>query len=419
MTMGSFLSALLRAWRVEHPPEVPKSHDAIRIGVLGTGWIAERSLFAPAKSCADIIVAACASRDKSRAEVYAKKWNIPIGFGSYQAMLDDPSIDAIYNPLPNSEHYEWTIKALQAGKHVLLEKPSVSNATEAGALFGFYVSMPEPKPVLVEAFHVRFHPAWSKFLSLLSPPDIETVHTFFNTPAGFFPKDDVRWKFELSGGSLMDIGTYNIALLRTIFGTEPLEIVNATPRMSEFGDVDAGFKAEFRFPNRGTGFMDADCAKTSIWGLPGFSTPKIIVQQRGMEVVCDVAGETQTRTRKITFWNFAGPQYFHSIVVEDVDVRKRASDGKILSTTTEKQTVKAYEWDGKGKEEGREGEPYWSTYRHMLEQFVNRIKGRKGSGLWIEHEDSIKQMKIIDATLEKGDLALRPTTRFLTQSAQQ
>ena len=327
-------------------------------------------------------------------------------------MLDDPAIDAIYNPLPNSEHYEWSLRALKADKHVLLEKPSVSNAIEAEALFNYHSSLPDTRPVLLEAIHPRFHPAWNKFLSLISAPHVENVDARFNAPSGFFAKDDIRWKFNLAGGALMDIGTYTISCLRDVFNAEPVGVESAEARASKYGDVDEGFKATFKFPNGGVGLIDADMKKTSIWGFPGLTVPRVVVQQKEMEVDGAAEGEILTRKRNVTIWGFPGAMYYHRIRVVDVNVRKRASDGKVLRIWPEKQTRKAYVWDGRGKEKGKEGEPYWSTYRHMLEQFVNRIKGRDGSGVWIGGEYSINQMKAIDAAFEKAGVAIRPTSSF-------
>lgn len=212
----------------------------------------------------------------------------------------------------------------------------------------------------------------------------------------------------------MDIGSYTVSCLRDVFGAEPVRVESAVARASKLGDVDEGFKAGFRFPNGGVGFIDADMKKTSVWGLPGVSIPRVVVQQSEMEVEVEGAaeGEIQTRTRTVTIWHFPGPMYHHNIGVVDVNVRKRASDGQVLRRWTEKETKKAYVWDGRGTESGKEGEPYWSTYRHMLEQFVNRIKGRDGSGVWVDGEYSINQMKAIDAAFEKAGVAIRPTSSF-------
>jgi predicted dehydrogenase len=132
-------------------------------------------------------------------------------------LLDDPSLDAVYIPLPNGLHYEWGLKALQAGKHVLLEKPSTSNAEEAKSLFRHPLLNQPNVPVLLEAFHYRFHPAWQTFLSTFDSKDIVDASAVQSLPAGFFPDSDIRFNYALSGGTLMDFGTYAIKLHQTGF----------------------------------------------------------------------------------------------------------------------------------------------------------------------------------------------------------
>src|SRR4051794_27462842 len=114
-------------------------------------------------------------------------------------LIDDPSINAIYIPLPNGLHYEWALKSLRAGKHVLLEKPSVSNAAEARSLFSHPLlspssSQPNP-PVLLEAFHPIFHPAVQLFLSKINGKEVEYAKSSFSFPAYGFPKDDIRFQY--------------------------------------------------------------------------------------------------------------------------------------------------------------------------------------------------------------------------------
>lgn len=117
------------------------------------------ALINPAKSNPNVIIYAVAARDKTRAAAFAKKHGIPHVKESYEDLLDDPAIDAVYNPLPNGLHFEWTYKALAKGKHVLLEKPSTSNAAEAEKLFHSPLLSQPNAPVLFEAFHNRFTPA--------------------------------------------------------------------------------------------------------------------------------------------------------------------------------------------------------------------------------------------------------------------
>lgn len=318
-------------------------------------------------------------------------------------------------------HYEWSIKALKAGKHVLVEKPVTSNAIEAKALFDFHASLPAAsRPVLLEAFHYRFHPAWTSFLSLISAKDIERVDAEFSMFSWFFGKSNIRFNYELAGGALMDIGTYSISALRGVFGAEPTECVSAEATvLSGAGEdkrCDESFKAEFKFPNGGVGTIDASLRSSTWFGLPRIRLPSLVVRQK--EIVVDDSAEVDGDgvhfvRRKVRIWWWPGPHYYHSILIEDEHSIKDAANGKILKTWTEKQTKKAYVWDGPGTNgQVRTGEAYWSTYRHMLEQFVNRIKGRPGSGAWIDADESINQMRVIDQAYEKAGLPIRPTSTY-------
>jgi predicted dehydrogenase len=171
-------------------------------------------------------------------------------------ILDDPNIDAIYIPLPNSLHFEWAVRAIRAGKHVLLEKPSVSNAVEADTLFNLPVLSQPNAPVLLESFHNRFHPAVHQFLSFINPADVVHVNTDSMVPWLMTAKDNIEFNYNLSGGSMMVIGTYNFGILRMIFEDEPEECLTCDATI--FGDgihdkCDYAFNAKFRFPNGGIG----------------------------------------------------------------------------------------------------------------------------------------------------------------------
>ena len=432
--MGSFIKFIRHVWTVDHPPSSPKRSDALRLGLLGTSWIAyiistprigyqltnssELSVFPPAKSHPEVIVAAVAGRDPKRTAAYAKKHSIPIIHNSYQDLLDDPSIDAIYNPLPNGLHYEWSIKALKAGKHVLIEKPVTSNAIEAQALYDFHASLPAAtRPVLLEAFHYRFHPAWTAFLSLIEAKDVERVDAEFSVFSFFFDESNIRFKYDLAGGALMDIGTYSISALRGVFGVEPECVSAEATVLSGAGEdkrCDESFRAEFRFPNGGVGTIDASLRSSTWFGLPRIRLPSLVVRQK--ERAVDESGEGDGEhfvRRTVRIWWWPGPHYYHSIAVEDEHSIKDATSGNVLKTWTEKQTKKAYVWENAGTNgQVRTGEEYWSTYRYMLEQFVNKIKGREGSGVWIDADESIKQMKAIDQAYEKAGLPIRPTSTY-------
>ncbi len=174
-----------------------------------------------------------AARDQVKASAYAKKHDIPTVHSSYQALIDDDSIDAVYIPLPNGLHFEWALKSLKAGKHVLLEKPSTSNAVEAESLFRSNLFAQEHRdggtdnlPVLMEAFHTLFHPAFTKFLGLIEPKSVVEGLATLELMKGLVTiEGDIRMDYDLAGGSLMDAGTYAILAIRHIFQEEPVECI--------------------------------------------------------------------------------------------------------------------------------------------------------------------------------------------------
>jgi predicted dehydrogenase len=197
-------------------PKVPDV-DLLRIGVLGTARITAKALLGPTASVPDVTVAAVAARDRSRAEAYAEEHEIPVAYGSYEALLADPDIDAVYNPLPNSLHGPWTLRAIAAGKHVLCEKPLASNAeeaeqvAEAGEAAGL---------VVMEAMHYRYHPLIRRLQDLageLGP----ARHIQCWTSFVISDEADIRYDYDLGGGALMDGGCYAIDCLRLLGPGEP------------------------------------------------------------------------------------------------------------------------------------------------------------------------------------------------------
>ena len=181
-------------------------------------------------------IVAIASRTHESAREAADKLKIPKAFGSYQDLLDDTSIDAVYIPLPNHMHVPWTIKALAANKHVLCEKPIALTATEAKELLKETEKFPHLK--VMEAFMYRHHPQWIRALELINGGGIgmvKTVHSFFS-----YHNDDpenIRNMVDIGGGGLMDIGCYCISLARLIFDEEPQRV---------FGKIeyDPGFETD-------------------------------------------------------------------------------------------------------------------------------------------------------------------------------
>ena len=190
--------------------------ERIEFGVLGTASIA-RTAVIPAIAASDHAVGAVASRDADRAERFATENSIPRSYGSYEALLDDDALDAVYVPLPNGLHAEWTKRAADAGLHVLCEKPLAADADEARAVVDH---CDERGVTLTEAFMYRYHPRTERALALATTEldDVRTVTATFRFPLYDRP-DDVRLGPNLAGGSLMDVGCYPVSLARAVLGT--------------------------------------------------------------------------------------------------------------------------------------------------------------------------------------------------------
>ena len=170
---------------------------------------------------------AIASRDLTRAKETAAKLGVGKAYGSYEELLADPSIDAIYNPLPNELHVPWTIKALEAGKHVLCEKPIALDAKEAEQLIG---ARDKSGKLVAEAFMVRHHPQWRRAREIVRAGEVgeaRTIHTFFS----YYLLDPTNIRnIPPGGGGLYDIGCYCVISGRYIFGAEPTRVVSTLER---------------------------------------------------------------------------------------------------------------------------------------------------------------------------------------------
>jgi len=232
----------------------------IRIGCLGAARIAPAALVKPARQTPEVVVAAVAARDRQRAQAFATKHGIPTVHESYDALIADPSIDAIYNPLPNGLHAQWTLAALDAGKHVLCEKPFTANAGEAQRVADTAEKAAERSGLVVmEAFHWRYHPLAARMVEIVRSGELGTIRHIEAVLA--FPllkRDDIRWQLDLAGGALMDAGCYPVHMVRTMAGDEP-EVTGATAKLRSPG-VDRSMRAELAFPDGSTGQVT-----TSMW----------------------------------------------------------------------------------------------------------------------------------------------------------
>ena len=202
---------------------MPTTTAKLRWGILGVAKINERLLPAFAKA-SHAELHAIASRSLNRARSAAAAASIPIAYGSYEALLDDPAVDVVYNPLPNTLHAEWTIKAAERGKHILCEKPLAPNAAEAQRV----IDVCRAKGVhLMDGFMWPHHPRTARLRQLLdsgSLGELRRVTGTFTFPLKPLTPVNIRLRPELGGGSLLDVGCYPVYAIRWAFGAEPLRV---------------------------------------------------------------------------------------------------------------------------------------------------------------------------------------------------
>ncbi|HZQ56717.1 MAG TPA: Gfo/Idh/MocA family oxidoreductase [Acidimicrobiales bacterium] len=325
--------------------------DPVRIGCLGAARITNNALVKPARATPGAVVTAIAARDEGRARAYADKHRIATAYGSYAALLADPAVDAVYNPLPNGLHGTWTVRALEAGKHVLCEKPFTANAEEAELVAA---AAGRTGLVVMEAFHWRYHPLAARMLEVVASGELGEVRRVEAMVC--FPnlkRDDIRWDLGLAGGALMDAGCYAVHLVRTLAGAEPAVVCAHAKERSP--GVDAAMSAEVSFDDGRTGQV-----RCSMQSLP--------------RVNATVIGERATM--KVT--NPLAPQIWHRLTVKGSagSRRERVAGG--------------------------------ATYAYQLAAFVAAV--RDGAPTHTPPADSIATMRVIDAIYRAAGMQPRTPT---------
>jgi predicted dehydrogenase len=336
-----------------------------------------------------------------------------------QDIINDRNIDCVFIPLPNGLHFEWTVRAIRAGKHVLLEKPCVSNGDEAERLFGLPELSGPGAPILLEAFHNRFHPAWELFQSFINPADVVHASSFSMIPWwGIASRDEIYFSYALAGGAMMQMGTYNFGALREVFGADPEECLSCEAVKFPDADkdqahpdldkIDTEAKATFQFPN---GIGEAHCTLQgpSIW-IPSYITvthKKIMVPDQSLP-----ATQRLFRKREVTLHGMIHAVAWHRIDVTDYYEIQEGEESAPVKTWEEKKSHKAYTFrETTDKFTDLPGESFWMSYRYQLEAFVDRVRG-KDTAHWVDKHYSLSGMRMLDMAYEKAGLGKRPTSTF-------
>jgi predicted dehydrogenase len=267
----------------------------MRFGILGAARIASRALVPAIHNSSNAELVAVAARDGARAEVFAKAHNIPVALEGYEALLERDDIDAIYNPLPNDGHSPWSIKAMEAGKHVLCEKPVGMDAAEAVQMLE--VSKRTGK-TLMEGFMWRFHPQVTRAKEIVDSGaigDLRLIRTGFSFP--LMDSGDIRWVKSMGGGGLLDLGCYNVNASRLFAGREPTSVYGVADYSGT--DVDLHFAGILEFGAGLRGVMECS------FGQPGRQHLELVGTKGTLEIdkfvlpenetgVIRVGGETET-----------------------------------------------------------------------------------------------------------------------------
>ncbi|MEU6308485.1 Gfo/Idh/MocA family protein [Streptomyces chartreusis] len=330
--------------------------EPLRIGVLGAARITELSLVGPARTTGHRLVAV-AARDRSRAAAFADEHDVERVVDSYADLLADPEVEVVYNPLANGLHGPWNLAALAAGKHVLSEKPSASNAEEAAEVRDAAV---KSGSVFMEAFHYLFHPVTRRLHEIVESGELgelRRVETLVAIPA---PGDsDPRWSLSLAGGALMDLGCYSLHAVRMLApwagGAPRLVSARAGQRTGAPG-VDEWLDADLEFPGGAT------------------ASARCHMAYGDLEMSCRVIGSRGEALAP----NFVLPHLDDRLVV-------RTPDGE----RTERLGTR-------------------SSYTYQLEALAAHI--RRDSPLPLDADDALATMRLIDESYRAAGFEPRPRT---------
>jgi predicted dehydrogenase len=328
----------------------------IRIGLLAASRIAQKAIIDPLPDVDGVELVAVAARDLDRARAAADLWGAPLVFGSYEELMACDDVDAVYIGTPASLHREWAIAAIDAGKHVLCEKPFAANADDARRIAD---AARDGDVVVMEAFHWRYHPYAQQIRDVLDSGvlgRVDRIDAAFDIPDGVIGRADIRWDLPLGGGATMDLGCYAIQWVRFAAGADP--DVTSAYAVCPVPGIDGSLGAELRWPS----------------GVTGSVHSSMIAPGATVEAWLRVAGEHGTMIAN----NPLAPQQGTSVLVVDLGNR-------VIAHPTETST----------------------TYYHQLVAFRDAIVD--GTSFPTTADEGVRTMEIIDACYRAAGLDPRPT----------
>ena len=335
--------------------EPASTHAPLRIGILGTARIADLAVIGPARLLGARLIAV-AARDRERAEAWAATNGVERVLDTYEAVINDPEVEAIYNPLPNSLHAPWNAAAIRAGKHVLTEKPFAANAEEARHVHELARSRDR---VVFEGFHYTYHPIFTRLLELIGDGSIGELEHFQVAMEMPSPSpDDLRWSWPLAGGAFMDLGCYCVHAIRMLAAAQ-----GGAPTLLQASAVERA------------GLTQIDESATAIFQLPSGAQATALANMNGP-------------------WNFSITAIGSGGRIHLPDFLHTNDDDRLIVTTGDLERV--------------EHLGALSTYTYQLHAFTKAI--RQGRAYLTTTTDSVATMELVDACYRGAGLRPRESS---------
>lgn len=327
-----------------------RAMEPLRIGVLGAAKITKGALVKPAAANPNVVVSAVAARDRVLARAWADKHGVERVLADYNALVEDPAVDAVYVPLPNGLHGRWTLAAITAGKPVLCEKPFTANAEEAGQVSA---AADAAGIVVMEAFHYRYHPMAARLKEIVDGGEIGQIVRIESSMCFPLPRfNDIRYNLSLAGGALMDAGCYPVNMCRFLAGREPRVIRSSA--LSHGKGIDRAMHIDLDFDGGLTGEV-----RCSMWSRELLRMSTKVLGSEG----------------ELRVFNPMAPQAGHRITI-------RGRSGRRVEHVTKRP-----------------------TYEFQLEAFVQAV--RNGGPVVTDPTDAVLNMTVIDAAYEACGLGRR------------